>query len=54
VRRRNPAFPVANWRATASMPNVPLPGTTITECAWYASFRIVDRSRITRWNFCDM
>ena len=25
--------PVANWRATASMPNVPLPGTTIAACA---------------------
>ena len=25
--------PVANWRATASMPKVPLPGTTIAERA---------------------
>ncbi len=24
---------VANWRATASMPKVPLPGTTIAVCA---------------------
>src|ERR1700674_268616 len=36
------------------MPQLPLPGTTIAERAWYTRFRVADRSRITPWNFFDM
>ena len=38
--------PVANWRATASMPNVPLPGTTIAVFALYARFSVAAISLI--------
>ena len=38
---------VANWRATASMPNVPLPGTTIAARAFYTFFRVRETSCLT-------
>ena len=39
---------VANCRATASMPNVPLPGTTMAAWAAYARLRMAEMSFITR------
>ena len=45
---------VANWRATASMPKVPLPGTRATASAWYTSLSSALMSFITPWNFLDM
>ena len=33
LRSTSARCPVANWRATASMPKLPLPGTTMAECA---------------------
>ena len=47
-------WPVANWRATASMPKLPLPGTTIADCALYTCLSVAEMSRITPWNDCDM
>ena len=44
----------ANWRATASMPKVPLPGTSAVASAWYTSFSMAEMSFITPWNFFDM
>ena len=44
----------ANWRATASMPKVPLPGTMATERAWYTVFNMDEMSFITVWKFFDM
>jgi hypothetical protein len=41
-------LPVANWRATASMPKVPLPGTTMAERALYTPLSRAEMSRITR------
>jgi hypothetical protein len=37
----------ANWRATDSMPKVPLPGTSTAASAWYTSFSIAAMSFIT-------
>ena len=47
-------LPVANCRATASMPKLPLPGTTMAERAPYTCFSVADTSCITRWKRCDM
>ena len=33
LRMMRQSWPVANWRATASMPKVPLPGSTIAALA---------------------
>ena len=47
-------LPVANWRATASMPKVPLPGTTTALFALYTCFRMREMSFMTPWKRCDM
>jgi hypothetical protein len=47
-------LPAANWRATASMPKVPLPGTSTAERAWYTSFSMAEMSCITPWKRLDM
>ena len=47
-------WPSANWRATASMPKLPLPGTNTAASAWYTSLSMAEISVITPWNFLDM
>ena len=47
-------LPWANWRATASMPKLPLPGTTTAERAPYTDLSVALSSCITRWKRCDM
>ena len=40
-------FPWANWRATDSIPNVPLPGTSTAEWAPYTRLSMAEMSVMT-------
>src|SRR5690606_1860879 len=54
LRTTRQCCPVANCRATASMPNVPLPGTTMAEWALYTCLRVRLISFIAFWKRFDM
>ncbi len=47
-------LPWANWRATDSMPKVPLPGTRAAEWALYTRLSMAEMSVITPWKRLDM